>query len=257
VAWPHNRLIGESSVADARLGRNILQLMRYESYMHRVTDPAGGSRYVEQLTSQLANEGWRQFQEIESFGGYAESSDWLDKKMGEAMAGQHQDGATRKRSYVGVNNYPNPAEGLGPTIPDNDLRPIAAYERLRAAVEKLPDSPEAFIFMFGNRTMRNARNTFARNVIGILGLNATENKQADDWEASIEELKQRNPALICLCAADEDYSLLKTDELRRIMPKALIVVAGKEQAGLTADFFVYRGADILGVLTRLVAAVQD
>ncbi|MEZ4686453.1 MAG: methylmalonyl-CoA mutase family protein [Bacteroidia bacterium] len=255
ASFPHNRLFSEASVADARLGRNILQLMRHESYLHRVADPAGGSRYAEQLTEKLTAEAWRQFQEIEALGGYGKAYNWLDQKMGEAMAWQHQAAATRRRSYVGVTNYPNPDESLQPEIPDKDLRPIAAYERLRAAVEKRPVRPKAFILMYGDRLMRNARSTFARNVLGILGLELIENQESDNWNIALQELEAARPDVVCLCAADEDYSPEKINAIRAVIPEARLLVAGRNQEGLEADYYIFMGADVLGVLTSLASSI--
>ncbi len=56
-----------------RLARNTQLLMLEESHLARTSDPAGGSFYVESLTEQLAEEGWRVLQAVESSGGMAEA----------------------------------------------------------------------------------------------------------------------------------------------------------------------------------------
>ncbi len=49
----------------SRIARNVQHLLKMESYLNRVIDPAVGSYYVEMLTHKLAEEAWSKFQEIE------------------------------------------------------------------------------------------------------------------------------------------------------------------------------------------------
>ena len=41
-----------------RIARNVQHLLKMETYMHEVPDPAAGSYYIEQLTHQLAAKAW-------------------------------------------------------------------------------------------------------------------------------------------------------------------------------------------------------
>ncbi|MEM7366985.1 MAG: methylmalonyl-CoA mutase family protein [Bacteroidota bacterium] len=54
----------------ARWARNIQHLLRHESHLHLVQDPAGGAHYMEILTHQLASEAWELFQKMEATGGF-------------------------------------------------------------------------------------------------------------------------------------------------------------------------------------------
>lgn len=45
-----------------RIARNVQHLMKMESYLDRVIDPAAGSYYIEQLTDTLARKAWENFQ---------------------------------------------------------------------------------------------------------------------------------------------------------------------------------------------------
>ncbi len=47
-----------------RIALNIQHLMQLESYMDRVIDPAAGSYYIENLTNQLAEAAWAEFQAL-------------------------------------------------------------------------------------------------------------------------------------------------------------------------------------------------
>lgn len=48
-----------------RVARNVQHLLRMESYLDRVIDPAAGSYYLEKLTDKLAEKAWEQFQILE------------------------------------------------------------------------------------------------------------------------------------------------------------------------------------------------
>lgn len=48
-----------------RIARNIQHLLRMESHLDRVIDPAAGSYYIEKLTEKLAERAWEQFQKLE------------------------------------------------------------------------------------------------------------------------------------------------------------------------------------------------
>ncbi len=63
-------LPGSEDEALARqLAVSFQQVLRYESMLEAVTDPAGGSFYVEHLTKQLAESAWTLFQRYEQDGG--------------------------------------------------------------------------------------------------------------------------------------------------------------------------------------------
>lgn len=58
---PHNVMFDTASSSDARLGRNILQLLKHESHLDQVLDPAGGSRYAERISQELIEQAWHKF----------------------------------------------------------------------------------------------------------------------------------------------------------------------------------------------------
>lgn len=64
---PHNRKNEDFS---NRVAKNIQLLLKEESHLDKVKDPASGSYYIEHLTNTLAQNSWKLFQEIETKGGY-------------------------------------------------------------------------------------------------------------------------------------------------------------------------------------------
>ncbi len=59
-----------STAFTRRISRNVQHLLRLESQLGRVADPAAGSYYLEALTDKLCAEAWVQFQQIEAEGGF-------------------------------------------------------------------------------------------------------------------------------------------------------------------------------------------
>ncbi|WP_421795977.1 methylmalonyl-CoA mutase family protein [Haliscomenobacter sp.] len=61
---PSNVGAGESPTPfTRRIARNVQHLLRQESYLDKVQDPAAGSYYVEKLTEELARKAWAIFQQ--------------------------------------------------------------------------------------------------------------------------------------------------------------------------------------------------
>ena len=60
----------DSTAFTRRIARNVQHLLRLESYMEKVVDPAGGSYYIENLTTQFVAKAWEEFLAIEGKGGY-------------------------------------------------------------------------------------------------------------------------------------------------------------------------------------------
>ncbi len=109
---PFDVLLGEGDDFGARLARNTQELLRHESHLHRVVDPAGGSWYVEELTDQLARLGWEKFAAFEAAGGLAAvlHAGTLQKELAQAIDGEHRAVETRRLAIIGVNEFPHVKE---------------------------------------------------------------------------------------------------------------------------------------------------
>jgi len=59
---------GGDAPAWDRLALNTHHVLRHEAYLGRVSDPAAGASYIEQLTDALARRAWRLFQILETSG---------------------------------------------------------------------------------------------------------------------------------------------------------------------------------------------
>ena len=61
---PANAYAQEENAFTRRIARNVQHLLKMESYLDRVSDPAAGSYYIDELTHQLAEQAWKKFQEL-------------------------------------------------------------------------------------------------------------------------------------------------------------------------------------------------
>ncbi|MBK9488574.1 MAG: hypothetical protein IPO07_07135 [Haliscomenobacter sp.] len=61
---PSNASLHESPTPfTRRIARNVQHLLRLESHLDKVIDPAAGSYYIEKLTEELAHKAWAIFQQ--------------------------------------------------------------------------------------------------------------------------------------------------------------------------------------------------
>jgi len=113
TSLPFDAAIGPPDALSRRLAVNTQTILREESHLDRVADPAGGSWYVERLTVDLAEAAWQSFQRIEAGGGmralFREDAG-LGAELGRALAARRAAIATRRDPVTGVSSYPNLAE---------------------------------------------------------------------------------------------------------------------------------------------------
>jgi methylmalonyl-CoA mutase len=104
-----------------RIARNVQLVLQKECELGRVTDPAGGSWYVEWLTAELAARAWGIFQEVEKLGGMeaALKAGFPQQTVAATAAEKLKAVGRRRDSMIGVNQYANPREKpLEGSMPD-------------------------------------------------------------------------------------------------------------------------------------------
>jgi methylmalonyl-CoA mutase len=90
-----------------RIARNTQTILREESHLDQVIDPAGGSYYIESLTEEIAKKSWELFKEVESNGGILESlkTGFIQKSINEIFEQRQNDINKRKSVIVGTNMF--------------------------------------------------------------------------------------------------------------------------------------------------------
>jgi methylmalonyl-CoA mutase, N-terminal domain len=83
------------------------QVLAYETGAANVSDPLGGSYYIERLTNDLEAEAERLFAEIESQGGVVPliEKGWFQRRIAESAARQQWELEQQRKVIVGVNEF--------------------------------------------------------------------------------------------------------------------------------------------------------
>jgi methylmalonyl-CoA mutase N-terminal domain/subunit len=112
------------------------QLLAYETGIPNVSDPLGGSYYVERLTNDLEAEAERLFDDIDTNGGVVPLLErgWFQRKIAESAARQQWEVEQRRKLIVGVNEFVTDEPEL--TIPLLRIGPKAEQEQ-RASMAKM------------------------------------------------------------------------------------------------------------------------
>ena len=109
---PFDAALGPAGDLGRRMAINTHRVLREESHLGRVLDPAGGSWYVEKLTDELAHAAWHSFQDIERRGGMrrALADGVIASAVGNSARAGRRSVATRKTPITGVSTWPNLGE---------------------------------------------------------------------------------------------------------------------------------------------------
>ncbi len=116
------------------------QVLAFESGVANVSDPLGGSYYVEALTRQLEDEAEASFAEIERIGGVVRGIEtgWFQRQIAQSASRHQRELEERRRIVVGVNDFvveePEvaiPLLKIGEEAAEEQARGLAALRRTR------------------------------------------------------------------------------------------------------------------------------
>ncbi|MGB2635834.1 MAG: methylmalonyl-CoA mutase family protein [Candidatus Acidiferrum sp.] len=228
-------LVIESARFPGHLARSLGRILREESHFEEVSDPGGGSYYIESLTASIANEAWKS---------YESGLQGRDAAIAAARTAKEKAVAQRKRTLVGVNNYPDLNETLPPdaSLPPSPWRMAQPFEAIRRRVEKSVKRPRVLLLQRGDVKMRMARANFCLNLFGCAGF---EVKTSETLE----------PAdLVVLCSSDPEYQAFAQETCQQT--KSPVLVAGNPREQIEAlratgvKDFVYLGMDAVKFLAQ-------
>ena len=230
-----------------RIARNQQFLLKEESHLDKVVDPAGGSYYVETLTVAIAKEAWKLFLEVEDKGGFlaAVNDGEVQRAVRATSDKRHTDVARRKEILLGTNQYPNINEMAASKIEatgcscgchnhDDDnadaalptARAASDFEALRLATEAASNRPKVFMLTIGNLAMRLARAQFSTNFFGCAGYEIIDNLGFETVQQGVDEALAKGADVIVLCSSDDEYAELAPEAYRYLDGRAEFVVAG-------------------------------
>ena len=250
---PFDQATGKVDALGRRVARNTMLVLRDESQLGRVRDPAAGSYYLDSFTDALAREAWQRFRTLEAEGGIVEAqrSGRLAARLAASWEKRRVRLATRKEPVLGVSEFANLAEDRHSrsATPMRGHRDADDFETLRDRADALKTNVIDLVTL-GSPSEHAARVGFAKGFFAVGGMKAATGKQA--------------AKVVCLCGSDERYTAeaaeaahaLKAGGARRVLlagrPGAL--EPQLREAGV--DDFLYIGCDAMRVLGGVLEALS-
>lgn len=247
VVTPFDAVYETPNDFSERLARNQQLLLKEESHFDKVVDPAAGSYFVEELTTSLANEGWKIFLGVEGEGGFLEAlkKGAVQDDINATNVKRHEAAAKRKEFILGTNQFPNFTEKSDGKRPCGctcscggghkhdaafkaieSTRLAAEYEDLRLKVEEGGKTPVAFMLTIGNLAMRQARAQFSCNFLACAGYKVVDNLGFATVEEGVDAALKAGADIVVLCSSDDEYAEYAVPAFKYLDGRAMFVVAG-------------------------------
>ena len=228
-----------------RIARNQQLLLKDECHFDRMVDVAGGSYFIEELTSALAGQAWKLFLAVEEEGGFltAAKAGSVQNTINETNATRHGNAGKRREFLLGTNQFPNfteKSEGKEPVasccknccgtespIPAIQTTRLASdFEELRLTTEKANKVPVAFMLTIGNLAMRQARAQFSCNFLAAAGYQVIDNLGFKTVEEGVDAALAAGADIVVICSSDDEYAEYAIPAYNYLNGRALYVVAG-------------------------------
>jgi methylmalonyl-CoA mutase cobalamin-binding domain/chain len=170
---PFDCIIGSPDELSRRVARNTQIVLREESHLGKVADPAGGSWFVERITSDLARAAWTELRSIEAGGGVVRAlgSGKMVDAIRDVADEREKVLSKREAALVGVSEFPNLHEDAieRASVSDKELQALlkASLESLdlgatsRGRSQRQGRSARA---MFADRSLRRCHEQRSRHV---------------------------------------------------------------------------------------------
>ena len=257
-----------------RIARNQQLLLKEESHFDKVTDPAAGSYYIENLTANIADQAWKRLLDIEENGGFfaAVESGRVQTDMKATAEARLKAVSTRREVLLGTNQYPNFNEVAGDKIVESacccqcgctaeagldtlpHVRAAQEFEALRLETERSGRRPKAFMLTIGNLAMRLARAQFSCNFFACAGYEVIDNLGFETVEDGVAAARKAGADIIVLCSSDDEYAELAPAAYKAIGDgKEIFVVAGapacmEDLQKLGIEHFIHVRVNVLETL---------
>ncbi len=275
VVTPFDAPYKESDDFSERIARNQQILLKEESHLDKVVDPAGGSYYVEMLTKNLAEQGWKLFLEVEDKGGFkaALESGEIIKAVNASADARFDKVAKRREQLLGTNQFPNFTEKAADkadackecnchcscnheevegAVTLNTKRLATQFEEVRLATEHAANTPKVFMLTIGNLAMRLARAQFSDNFFACAGYELIDNNGFKTVKEGIDAAMEKQADVVVLCSSDDEYAALIPEAVKELNGRAELVLAGPE----TDEFKALGIEHFINVRTNVLATLK-
>jgi methylmalonyl-CoA mutase len=261
---PFDTSLGRPDPFARRIARNTHSLLMEEAHVARVTDPAGGSEYVERLTEELAAHAWAWFTEIERAGGMAAAlTDGLvADRLAATWAVREANLARRRDAITGVSEFANPTERLPSRTPPPPPvqgglprhRYAEAFEALRDSADARADTtgvrPAVFLANLGPLAAHTGRTSFAGNLFAAGGIANIPSPSDLDPGRLAAAFTASGTTVACLCGTDKLYrqQAARVAGALRAAGATKVWLAGAPGDYDGVDAYLYPGCDAVDVL---------
>jgi methylmalonyl-CoA mutase len=233
-----------------RIARNQQLLLKEESHLNRIVDPAAGSYYIENLTVAIAKQAWDLFLSVEEAGGMLQAvkAGSIQEAVNQSNKARHEAVSKRKEILLGTNQYPNFNELAGDKRPLDGCkkcgcggeaheeegtlakletsRAASEFEALRLETENSGKRPKAFMLAIGNLAMRQARAQFSCNFLACAGYQVIDNLGFASVEEGIEAAMKAQADIVVICSSDDEYAEYAIPAFKALNGRAMFIVAG-------------------------------
>ena len=275
VVTPFDAPYKKSDDFSERIARNQQILLKEESHLDKVVDPAGGSYYVEMLTKNLAETAWKLFLEVEDKGGFKaalENGDIINAVNATANA-RFDKVAKRREQLLGTNQFPNFTEKAADkadareaccchcgcsheekegAVGLNTKRLAEQFEDIRLATEHAANTPKVFMLTIGNLAMRLARAQFSDNFFACAGYELIDNNGFKTVKEGVDAAMEKKADVVVLCSSDDEYAALIPEAVKELDGRAELVLAGPE----TDEFKALGVTNFINVRTNVLATLK-
>ena len=280
---PLDEPYGESTELSRRIARNIQIMFQNEFNLLQPMDPAGGSWYVETLTSEIAQSVWSAFQKIDAKGGIVASLKSGDVQQGIAktLADRFGKLANRSDRAVGTNMYANvlekrlerkpierakcactPVVSVEPILPH---RWTEQFEELRGATERYTAQTgktlKVFLANMGPLSQHKARADFSCGFFEVANFEMLRNDGFMTVDEAASAAVSSGAEAAVICSTDDTYPELVPPlaaAIKAAAPKMMVLLAGApapeyKQSYLDAgvDEFIHVRANCYEVLKKI------
>ena len=231
-----------------RIARNMQIILQEEFGLLQPIDPAGGSWAVENLTKEIKEKIWAEFQVIESKGGIvaALKEGYPQDQIAAVLAARFKAAETRKDRIVGNNMYPNMTEERIDARPENQAenmkaRKVAIENYLSgvdsaAVKDALADVKDGCANCVIAAAEKGATIAEIRKALGTAEVEQIKNISAHRWSERFEALRDKT----------EKFKAEKGDNVKIFLANMGPIPQHKARADFTTGFLQVGAFQVLG-----------
>lgn len=251
---PHNILTGPTDQS-IRIARNAALVIKEESHVTKVLDPAGGSYFVESLTHDLVKNAWNYFLEIQAAGGYTKAKAKIEADVEAIWQQRLKEVQTRKAVLVGTNNFADATEQVSTENFVDVNRLAKPFEQLRIDYKQNP--VKVAVLAYGELKKIKPRTDFVTGIFATAGVQAEVSEPITDVEAAKQFLANTDAQVVVFSAVDEDVEAVLPQITAAKKAGTLLDVAGKFDAIDGVDGALYAGMNIYEKLEGILSSLKE